>query len=555
MKKAILSIISLSFLFSVVLTAQEATTTVKAATEEKTTESKDFYDLNTIRELRLTFTQKNWVDKLDSLRLYGDGSLLGTADLDGAKYPDVGIRYRGSKSFTTGGKRNGYHIKLNFINKNQTHQGYKTLKLSNALRDPSMVREVLAYHIAGQYMPTPKANYVKLFINDTYMGLFINVESVDEEFLERNYGSTDNTFLKCSPDLMSDGKPIAGCKNKIYASLEYEAGAQCYTANYELKSKDGWDDLIGLTKTLNKNPEDISKVLNVDEALWMLALNNVMVNLSSYSGQHSQNYYLYKSDDGKFRPIIWDLNLAFGSFKNTGHGSDLDLKGLQTLDPLLHEEHVEKPLISQLLKNPLYKKMYLSHIRTIIYDHFVDGQYEKMAKDLQRMISNDMFNDPHKFYNHNEFLSSLEKTIGKRSKIPGIVELMSKRARFLKKHPELTIFPPKVEEQMVTGREKFEKRQITTFEVKVKTDNSAKRVVLMYRFNSEDDYQQMYMTDNGDANDGEANDKLYAAAVDPMGKHESMEYYILIENAKMVTFDPPAYMYEPHVTTLGTLNK
>ncbi|MFK7808735.1 MAG: CotH kinase family protein [Saprospiraceae bacterium] len=555
MKKAILCLVHLSLLFTVVLNAQTTEMTKKGEAPEVEMEQKDFYDINTIRELRLTFSQKNWVDKLDSLRLYGNGSLLGAAKIDGKEYKDVGIRYRGSKSFRVGAKRNGYHIKMNFINKNQNHQGYKTLKLSNALRDPSMIREVMSYYIAGQYMPAPKANYVKLFINEEYVGIFVNVESIDDNFLEKNYSSSDNTFFKCSPDVTSDGEAIAGCKNKIFASLEYEKNAACYTANYEMKSKDGWDDLIELTRTLNEKPEDISKVLNVDEALWMLALNNVLVNLSSYSGQQSQNYYLYKSDNGRFHPIMWDMNLSFGSFKNTGYGSDLKLKELQKLDPMLHADHVEKPLISQLLKNPFYKKMYLSHIRTINYDHFVNGEYEKMARDLQRMISNDMFNDPNKFYNHNEFLGSLTNTTGKRSKIPGIIELMTERARYLKKHPELAIYPPEVSEVSVTGREKFAKNRITNFHIKVKTDNSAKRVYLMYRFNDTDDYQKMYMNDDGGSNDGKADDNLYATTIAPTEGSEKIDYYVVVENAKMVTFDPPNYMYEPHAATLGELNK
>ena len=543
MKKTILLTFSFCLLFSLGSWGQDAS------------EEKDFYDVNTIRELRLSFEQSNWAELLDSIRLYGNGSLLGTATLDGKKYENVGIRYRGSKSFQVGNKRNAFHIKLNYINKNQKHQNYKTIKLSNALRDPSMVREVLSYQIAGQYMPTPKANYAKLYINDEYYGLFVNIQSVDDYFLESNYGSSDNTFVKCSPDLVNETKPIAGCKNKIYASLEFESNAQCYTANYELKSEDGWDDLIGLTKVLNETPEKIENILDVDEALWMLAFNNVVVNLSSYSGQNSQNYYLYRDSIGQFHPIIWDLNLSFGSFKNTGSGSDLKLPELQKLDPLLHVDNVTKPLISQLLKNPLYKKMYLSHIRTIIYDHFVNGEYEKNAKDLQRMISNDMFSDPNKFYQHSEFLNSLQKTIGKRSKIPGIVELMSKRAKYLKKHPELAIFPPEVENVSVVAREKFQKNIIDKFTVQAQMKSGAKRVRLYYRFDSTEIFREMPMIDDGKSNDGKAGDKLYAATVDPKGKHDNLEYFIMMENAKMVGFDPPNYMYEPHVSKLVELNK
>ena len=547
MKKTSLLIFCLFIVFSAAIIAQP--------NGKPTKPKKEFYDIHTIRELRIQFPQDNWADKLDSLRLYGNGSLLAEASIDGTRYKDVGIRYRGSKSFTIGGQRNAYHIKLNFIDKKQNHEGYQTLKLSNALRDPSLVREVLSYHIARQYMPAPKANYMRLYINGKYMGLFVNIEAVNDEFLEKHYGSSDNAFFKCSPNTLDESPEIEGCKKKIYASLEYEPNAQCYTANYEIKSKDGWDDLIGLTKVLKKEPKKIHQVLDVDETLWMLAFNNVLVNLSSYTGQYSQNYYLYKSDDGRFHPIIWDLNLSFGSFKNTGHGSDLNLKGLQTMDPLLHADHPEKPLISQLLKNPFYKKVYLSHMRSILYDHFLNGQYEKMARDLQRMISNDVFNDPYKFYNHNQFLTSLQKTIGKRSKIPGIVELMSKRARFLKKHPELAIFPPEVKEVSVTKRQKFQKDKITKFHVTVKTDNSAKRVLLMYRFNNKDSFQKMYMSDDGKHQDGKAHDKLFAATIDPKGKHDLMQYYVIVENAKMLSYDPPHYRQEPHRTSLAKLNK
>ncbi len=515
---------------------------------------KDFYDNSSVPELRLKFDQKNWAEDLDSLRIYGDGHLIGGATIDGSKYENVGIRYRGSRSFQTGSKRNAFHIKINYINKNQNHLGYKTLKLSNALRDPSMIREVLSYEIARQYMPAPKANHIKLYINDEYYGLFINLEAINDQFLEQHFGSSDGSFFKTSAGL--DPKSAAnGCKQNLYGSLEYEKGANCYLNNYEIKSKEGWDDLIELTRVLNEEPNNIEKVLNVDRALWMLAFNNVLVNLSSYSGQNSQNYYLYKDQFGQFNPIIWDLNLSFGSFKNIGKGSDLKLKELQRLDPLLHVDNISKPLISQLLKNSMYQKMYLSHIRTILYDHFIDGQYEKRAKELQRLIADPVFKDKNKFYAHNEFLASLDNTTGKRSKIPGIVELMKKRASFLKKHPKISVFPPTVDEIMVEKREKFSNTMIKNFKIQAKIDKLPKRVKLLYRFNNNEAYQTVMMEDDGKSNDGKAGDKVYGATIDPAGKGDKIEYYIVAENPGAVGFGPSNYMFEPYTASLSELNK
>lgn len=522
------------------------------ANAQMTDAEQGFYHPNKVRELRLSFEQNNWAYLMDSIRTHGDGLLIGDAKIDGKAYENAGIRYRGTKSFTVGSKRNAFHIKLNYINKNQNHEGYKTLKLSNALRDPSMVREVLSYEIARQYMPAPQAGFVKLYINDEYFGLFINIEAVNKDFLEKQFGSNSNSFFKCSPDLSN--KAAQGCLNKVFASLQYEKNPQCFTANYEMKSDEGWDDLIELTNVLNNDVENIDKVLNVDRTLWMLAFNNVLVNLSSYSGQHSHNYYLYKDNFGQFNPIIWDMNLSFGSFKNIGKRSDLKLEELQRLDPLLHVENPSKPLIAQLLSNPMYKKVYLSHLRTILYDHFVNGEYEKRAKELQTIISSAFYSDPNKFYENSEYVSSLSNTIGKRSKIPGIVELMSKRAKYLKKHPEVSIFPPEVESVNVVRREKFASANIKTFTIQAKVKNRAKRVKVFYRSNPTDIFSSVFMSDDGQSNDAAAGDKIFGVTIDPKGAFDTIEYYIVTENAKAAGFDPPNYMFEPHTATIAELN-
>lgn len=513
----------------------------------------DFYDADTVSEIRLEFKKSNWAEEMDSLRIYGNDLLIGKANINGKSYNNVGVRYRGSRSFKTGGKRNSLHIKLNYISKDQNHQGYKTIKLSNALRDPSMVREVLGYEIARNYMPAPKANYTKVYVNGSYYGLFINVEAISDEFLEKQFGSSDNAFFKCSPDISR--KSEAGCKNKIFSSLEYEEDAECYFPNYEIKSEYGWDDLMELTRILNKEPKKISQVLNIDRTLWMLAFNNALVNLSSYSGQNSQNYYLYKDDNGQFNPIIWDLNLAFGSFKNTGAGSDLDLKGLQTMDPLLHVENNTKPLISNLLSNPDYEKLYLAHLRTILYDHFVDGQYLERAKELQRLINVPFYEDKNKFYKSDQYEKSLTTTIGKRSKIPGLVELMKSRASFLKKNSKLSVVPVSISEVNVAKREKMDKDDIKSFNISCNVERFPKKVEIFYKYEGETTYKVATMKDDGKSVDGKSGDNIYGISISPPDNIKKLEFYIVAQNAKSITHEPKNYMFESNTADLDVLNK
>ncbi len=524
----------------------------KGFSQDKSTAG--FFSTDKVQDIKITFQQANWSYFLDSLRFNGNGLLESIVEINGQRFEGAGVRYRGSKSFAPGTSRNPLHIELDYKNKDQNIQGYKTIKLSNTLRDPSMLREVLGYEIARTYMPAPMANFARVTINGKYYGLLANIESVEEpQFLERYFKSTGNPFFKVNQDA-GERTPV-GCKNNIYGSLEYDKLLPCYENNFEKLSEHGTKELIELTRILNEDPSKISSVLDVDVALWMLAFNNVVVNLSSYTGQHSVNYYLYQNKKGQFTPIIWDLNLSFGSFKNIGEGSDLKLKLLQELDPLLHADNPTKPLISKLLENQLYRKMYLSHVRTILNDYFLSGKFEERAKALQSLIHTDVANDANKYYDMTDFDNSLAKTIGKKSKIPGLLELMSKRADYLKTHPDLAIFPPNIMNVKVETRQPLSSKRMEHFHITAQVDKFPKRVSLFYRLSGEGNFTEVSMLDDGKNDDGTPENGIFGITIVPQNGEESIEYYIVAENAGLFSYSPAAYMWEKHTTTLEALNK
>ena len=513
----------------------------------------DFYDTGKIQQVALTFDTDNWQYVLDSLAANGDDLLLGDVTINGERYPNVGVRYRGTKSYKYGTARNPLHIKLNYIKRDRSIDGHQTLKFSNALRDPSMVREVLGYEIARQYFPAPRANYAEITINGQPYGLFVNVESIKQGFLERRFGESAGTLVKANTQ--ADLNVPAGCKDNLFGNLEYDDNIRCYLNNWELKSDEGWEDLIELTRVLQQSPERIGELLDVRETLAMLAYNNVLVNLSSYSGQRSENFYLYRDTSGIFHPIIWDLNLAFGSFKNTGKGSDLDLEGLQQLDPLLHVDNPTKPLISQLLADPYYQKLYLSYVRRILREQFKDGQYAERAKALQQLIRPAFQRDPNAFYETSDFDKSLTQTVGKKSKIPGIVELMDGRADFLKRHETMTVRPSEISDVTVKPRRKMQTKPVDVFKVIATVDNYPKTVRLHYRHTPDAPWQTMLMYDDGKHSDIRKGDGIFGAVVAPLGIHDTLEYYIEAENASLVSFSPTGAPGGSYSVTLGELNQ
>jgi CotH kinase protein len=521
-------------------------TTIQAQT------TRSLFDTKSIGEIRIKFAQSNWPDQLDSLRIYGDGMLVGDVTVDGTTYQSAGIRYRGDKSYTRGLKRNPFSIKLNHTKQDQNHQGYTAIKISSALRDPSMVREVLFYEIAGKYMPAPKVSYTRMYVNDEYIGVFINVESVDGQFLRRHYGSDDNPFFKAGVDYPP--KVAATCKVGLNGSLEYEDDLNCYKANFEMNSTSGWADLQDLTRTLQNDPRNIGRVLDIDRALWMLALNNVMVNLSSYTGT-ATNYYLYQDDQGRFQPILWDLNLSFGSHKNTGSGSDIELKDLQRLDPMLHADNPYRPLAQKLLSDPLYRKVYLSHMRQIIDENFKNGAYEKRAQELQAMIVIPFSDDKFKTYSMEDFQASLKSTVGRRSKIPGIVELMAARTKFLDDHDLLNSLPSSISDVNCQSRSKMDNKRVEGFRISAKADRFPKRMWLHYRTGANQPFMTVPMDEDMTIKNLPNGVKVYIANVDAKSVTDSIEYYIVSENAGAVSYSPTNYTQKMHKASLVELNK
>lgn len=406
--------------------------------------AQDLYDIYSVKEIKITFEQEDWAFLLDSLKdRGGDERIIADVKVDGQLYPKVGVRYKGNSSFYNTRKTEStklpFNIKANFVNKEQRFKGgYKTLKLSNVFRDPSYVREVLSYEIVGNYMAAPRANYVRLYVNDSYLGLYNNTESVDDKFLEKHFADSSGILVKCDPVWKAEQPKT--CTKGDKASLEYlGTDTLCYQALYEMKTDSGWTDLIELTRVLNKEIDSIEQVLNVDATLWMHAFNNVLVNLDSYAGRLGHNYYLYRVANGQFTPISWDMNLSFGGFRFDGiEEGQLSTEDLQTLSPFVHykTKNPLRPLIVNLLQKDLYRKIYVAHLKTIVEDFLQNGKYLKRAQELQRQIDFYVKNDKNKLYPYEAFRQNLNTTTSAgKSNIIGITELMQARTKYLTNHP------------------------------------------------------------------------------------------------------------------------
>ena len=511
--------------------------------------SQSFYDINTIQTIALTFTQSNWDYQLDTAKAGSEGYIMAkSVSINGVVFDSVGVKYKGNSTYNANQIKNPFHIELDTY-KSQDYQGYTDIKLSNAAKDPSFIREVLSYSILRQYSDASLSNYANVSVNGNLIGLYVSSESVSKKFLTNHFYSNDNTFFKCNPI----GGAGPGGNNALPNLVYLGTDSASYSTAYEKNSDYGWNDLINLCNTLKNNIGGIEPVLDVDRALWMMAFDNILVNLDSYIGAFAQNYYLYKDNTGQFDCVLWDFNESLGTFSQTGTINLPNTTAKSQMTHLLHAGDANWPLVQKLLSVPTYKKMYLAHLHTILTENFSNNSYYTTAQALQLIINAAVQADPNKFYTYSQYQSNLNNDVTSgMTNAPGITKLMNARVTYLSALPDFTNTKPAISEvaPSITNPELN-----TTIFITAKALNSnANAVFLGYRYNITDKFTKVLMVDDGQHGDGIAGDNVYGAEIAVNNTY--IQYYIYAENNNVGMFSPVRAEHEFYtiMATITTIN-
>ena len=371
------------------------------------------------------------------------------------------------------------------------------------------------------------------------IGLYSNVEAVNKKFITHYFPTNDNTFIKGSP-----------------SALEYPFGQNANLANthgtdslnylpyYELESDYGWSDLYHFIHVLNEQRDSIENVLNIDRALWMHAFNYSLLNFDSYIG-YSQNYYIYKDDNGKFNTIPWDMNMSFGSFRETDgsyHFNGLTVSEIKVANPLDHLNFSisPRPLMTNLFKNDTYKRMYLAHMRIIVNENLRNGLYFQRGQSMQQVIDQAVKQDTNKFYSYDFFTENISSTVGasgSKDEFPGIKDLIEARVVYLDTFPGIQGAPAISE----INHEPIYPEQGQKVWITAKI-NGANNVLLGYRYKLGDAFHKVAMYDDGNHHDGIASDGIYGSEIEV--KSATFQYFIYAENDSAGIFSPERAEYE-----------
>ncbi|MRR23585.1 hypothetical protein EG830_11475, partial [bacterium] len=131
---------------------------------------------------------------------YSDREFRATFVFDNGAVRDtvnpVGFRLRGNTSRQS--RKKSFKVSFNTFTEGGKYQGVEKINLNGEHNDPSVMRSKIMWDILRKWsIPAPRANHVRVYINGSYYGLYINVEHIDEEFAKSRFGNKDGNLYKC----------------------------------------------------------------------------------------------------------------------------------------------------------------------------------------------------------------------------------------------------------------------------------------------------------------------------------------------------------------------
>lgn len=477
-----------------------------------------FYDESKVEEIKLYFPQPNYW-QLMTQNYNSKTDIPATLVYKGEEYDSVGVRFKGQTSyFTNNTQKKSFNISIDYIHDNSRIEGYKTLNLNNAWQDPSMMREVLYYHLIRKHSHSSQANFVHLYLNDVDWGLYLNVQQLNKDFLDEWYQSNDGINMRADMTNGTGGMggPPGGQWGDGTAALNYLGNDTTeYQKYYELKSSDidsSWQKLIEVCDVLNNTPHDefeeaIQSVLDVDKVLWHLACEIAFSDDDSYVYKGKMDYFIYFDVlTQRWASYDYDANSTF-SLQHTNWS------------PFYNETKINYPLLNMLLAVNSFRQRYLAHLRTIINLSFDAESLADIIDDYDSLIRQIVFADTKKATSNNAYIAGLQE----------LKNFVNIRKNNLLSDSEVAAIPPKISELTLSGISSWDEvhsddEPILTCQISHPEGIKSVNLYVGESFSSR--FRSYPMMDDGNGDDELANDGIFTTTLPSFPVGSLIKHYV-----------------------------
>ena len=313
---------------------------------------------STLPIYRLIMTRENW-DELTTRDLYSNVLLDATFVYSREVFYNVGVRYHGESSRPYWPRP--YRIK--FCDEHE----FQDRERVNLVSD-NLGREALAHDLFQRVgLPAPDTHFVTLYINENWQSDYLDVEQVDNDFLEAHFPDDD------------DGNLYRGCDA---ADLKYRGSDPDSYRSYYIKKNnedaDDYSDIIALTAALTNSPDETfrAKAEAVADMRQWLRWFAVQAVLDNHEGAlwlgPGDDYFLYhRPSDDRFVLISWDHDYTFAYADH----------------PIWEPNWLGPEIVRRILNYPDFTRWYYQDIASIAANEFSVAEMYPRIDALPSVVS------------------------------------------------------------------------------------------------------------------------------------------------------------------------
>lgn len=426
---------------------------------------------------------------------------------------EVGIRLRGNTSRSSAKK--SIKISFNTYRPGRKFHGIEKMNINGEHNDPTIMRSKICWDLYNKAaVPASRSNHVEVYVNGDYLGLYINVEHIDEEYVQKRFEDGSGNLYKC---LWPADLTFKGSNPSLYKD-----------GPYELKTNKGgsYADLANFITVLNNTPAadfqcELEQVFDVDNYLKAIALDILTGN---WDGPivNKNNFYLYNDPlTGRFTYIPYDLDNTFGiDWFNVDWGtadiynwSDYSVTGK------------DRPIYTKIMENAEYRNRFTSNMKELLDNTFNVSALFFEIDERKKMIQSSRENDPlagqDYGWSYLDFLESYDGALGAHVKY-GIYEYIEARSSSALSQLESTQVLPfgKVTEEWT--------EDVVTFNVETLAASQVDQIKFIYNLDG-GVWEEVLLTP--DANGS-------VSYVHPVAEVAEMNYYLELSSAFSATRVP-----------------
>jgi hypothetical protein len=251
------------------------------------------FQRDSVTELNITLT----AEAMETLRSSYKQDVEATIEFEGITFPSVNLKLKGSGSYQGMNGKAAFKIDINDYDDSRRMRGLKKLTFNNGVTwDPTWTHEWLTYSLfraAG--IAAPRVGWTRIHVNGTDYGLYMNVETWDDELLERWFDDADKGSLYEGWDFSSVG----------YFKLE-EGAARTDWLN------DVADHVQGSVS--DSDMEALSALIDMDEFTTYMAVEAITLQWDGYESPNNWRLYIDSNDVGQWVPTGVDFTWSYNYY-------------------------------------------------------------------------------------------------------------------------------------------------------------------------------------------------------------------------------------------------